>query len=110
MERNMDIPPSVNVDLPPEIDREIQQLAEADGTSWTLVIHGVLWCFRGEHMATEARRQELVDVLQAAENSGPGIEVTPEWWEDFKRRAPRADQSRKDREFAAAGRTLCLYQ
>jgi Arc/MetJ-type ribon-helix-helix transcriptional regulator len=86
MERDTDIPPSVNVFLPPEIDRQIHQLAEADGTSWTMVIHGALWAFRGEHMTEEERRQELVELIQAGLDSSPGIEATPEFWEDFKRR------------------------
>ena len=77
MERNTDIPPSVNVSLPPEIDREIRELAEAEGTSWTVVLHGALWCFRGEHMTREERQRELVDLLRSALDSGPGKEATP---------------------------------
>jgi Arc/MetJ-type ribon-helix-helix transcriptional regulator len=84
---------SVNVELPPEMDREIRRyVAEDEFTSWTLVIHDALYLYRTVFWTREQLRAEFEGMIEERSRSDEldeGSEVTPAFWEEFKRRAAR---------------------
>ena len=78
------LPKSVEVDLPADVEAIIAaQEASDEGAVWTTVIHGALWEMRARAMGPEAVQRELTEELQAALDSGEGVEATPEWWKKF---------------------------
>jgi len=84
---------SVNVTLPPAIEAEIQRYVDEDElTSWTVMIHDALYVYRWQFRTKEELDAELRETIEAgirsADDEGT-IEVTPQFWEDLKRRGER---------------------
>lgn len=84
---------SVKVDLPPEVDAEIRRYVEEDEpTSWTVMIHGALYIYRWQFWTKEELDAELREALEesirSADEEGT-IEVTPQFWEDLRKRGER---------------------
>ena len=78
---------SVTVALPPEVDAELRSYAEADGDAWTVQIHGALYQYRNSFMTKEEHTGEIKGLLEDALDSGPGVEVTPDYWKSFRKKA-----------------------
>jgi len=80
-----DIPYSVDIFLPPHYQRTLRELVNAGKAHADIeIMYGALWRMRDSEMTREAQRAELEAEIFAGMNSGPGIEVTPEFWEAFK--------------------------
>lgn len=79
-----EIPHSIDVFLPPDVQRVVDRLTQFD--EHVLIIHDALWAMRAGEMTPEEQRAELRAELQKGLDSGPGIEVTPEFWANLKRR------------------------
>lgn len=85
-----DIPPSINVSLPPEAESIISALVREDKegfSTWTTVIHDALWAFRASQMTASERLAEFRALIQEGIDSGDAVEVTPEFWENLMARA-----------------------
>ena len=83
---------SVNVELPNEVAAEYDwYAAQAEGVR-TIEIHGALYLYRNSEMTPEECRNEFKALIHAGIDSGPGIEVTDEFWEQFKRDAEARHQ------------------
>jgi len=97
---------SVQVELPSEVDAAIRAYLEQDQcSSWTIAIHGALYGYRATLWSQEALRAEFSALVQAGLDdavAGRTIEVTPEFWENFERRA--LDSLEKMRGLRAEGR------
>jgi Arc/MetJ-type ribon-helix-helix transcriptional regulator len=86
-EETFDIPYSVDIFLPPHFQQRLEALVSA-GEAYASIelMHAALWQMRGSEMTHEERRAELAAEIVAGLDSGPGVEVTPEFWAAFKRR------------------------
>jgi Arc/MetJ-type ribon-helix-helix transcriptional regulator len=93
-EETFDMPYSVDLFLPPHWEQRLEALVSA-GEAYASIerIHAALWQMRGSEMTHEERRAELEAAIVAGLDSGPGVEVTPEFWEAFKRKC----EARHDR-------------
>jgi Arc/MetJ-type ribon-helix-helix transcriptional regulator len=81
------IPASVDLFLPADFTRILQELVNAEKAYATIeIIHDALWMMRGSEMTREERKAELSAEIQAGLDSGGPIEVTPEFWRELRRR------------------------
>lgn len=86
-EETFDMPYAVDVILPPHWQQRLEALVNAGAAYASIeMIHDALWQMRGSEMTPEERRAELEAEIVAGIESGPGVEVTPEFWAAFKRR------------------------
>jgi|SRR5712691_10125255 len=86
-EETFDMPYAVDVFLPPHWQQRLETLVNAgEAHAGIELIHAALWQIRGSEMTHEERRAELEAAIVAGLDSGPGVEVTPEFWAAFKRR------------------------
>ena len=80
-------PCSVDLFLPQRYEQMLKELVDSgQEITRTLAIHTALWQMRGSEMTKEEREAEFIALIEEGLNSGPGIEVTPEYWKAFKRR------------------------
>lgn len=81
---------SVQVELPPDIEAEIRRYVAEDAlTSWTVMIHEALYIYRTVFWTREQLNAELWEAIEEGIRSGERdgyIEVTPEFWREFKHR------------------------
>lgn len=97
-----DLPPSVNVSLPPDCETLVQRRVATASTqgqieTWTTVIHDALWQMRTRNKSSNPVRRELERAILDAINSAPPAPVTDEFWKEM-----RADVHRRHQEIAAA--------
>jgi hypothetical protein len=81
---------SVNVELPPDVEAELADYEKEDEFAvWTVIIHEALYVYRWEVWTKEALdaefREAIEEGIRSAETEGT-IEVTPEFWEEFRKR------------------------
>jgi Arc/MetJ-type ribon-helix-helix transcriptional regulator len=97
---------SVNVELPPKINAEIQRYVEEDKwTAWTVMIHGTLYLYRAHLWPRERLEAEFRDIIEERLKSvdrGEFTEVTPQFWKDFRRDVKR--DGKRIRELQAEGK------
>jgi hypothetical protein len=84
---------SVNVELPPDVEAEIVEYEKADEFAvWTVIIHEALYIYRWQFWTKEELDAEFREAIEAgirsAETAGT-IEVTSEFWEEFRKRGER---------------------
>lgn len=75
---------SVTVALPPDVDKELRDYAQIDGDGWTVQAHAALYQYRASFMTKEESTTEFEKILLDSLDSGPAIEVTPDYWKSLK--------------------------
>lgn len=86
-EEDFKLPCSVDLFLPLRYERMLEELVSSGKEIVrTVAIHSALWKMRNSEMTEEEREAGFIALIQEGLNSGPGIEVTPEFWKAFYRR------------------------
>jgi hypothetical protein len=84
---------SVNVELPPDVEAELAEYEKEDECAvWTVIIHEALYVYRWQFWTKEELDAEFREAIEESTRSAEAegrIEVTPEFWKEFRKRGER---------------------
>lgn len=90
---DFELPCSIDLFLPLRYERILEEIVSSGKEIVrTIAIHSALWQMRNREMTKEERLAEWRAEIQKGLDSGPGIEVTPEYMEAMLRRCEARSQ------------------